>query len=264
MEIPLIGLGTYSLREKECTEIVKMALDIGYRHIDTAFAYENHKAIAKGIKNFNREKLFLTTKLWMRQEVSNVEKAVEELCDQALNELNCEYLDLLLIHWPDRALPMEAILEAMFQLVDKGKIRSPGVSNYTIHHLQDAYDAGLKVPYNQVEFHPYLYQKELLEFSKLHGTQLIAYRPFGKGKLLQEEPLFKEIGEHHNKTSAQVILRWILQKNIPIIPKASSQTHLIENFNLFDFELTSEEEAQMDQLNKNYRFCTGDWNEFNY
>ena len=274
MEIPLIGLGTWKLEGKQCIKVVRQALDIGYRHIDTAFAYENHKEIALALRNFDREKLFITTKLGMGQvtkklylsQVNDVDviRSVEETCELALKELEVDYLDLFLIHWPDRSRPLGATLEAMRRLVETGKVRSVGVSNYTQHHLQDAYGAGLNVPFNQVEFHPYLYQKELKEFCEKHGTRLIAYRPFGKGQLLKDEPFFDIIGKKHGKTGAQVILRWIIQKNIPVIAKASSEKHLKENFNIFDFELNSLEEQNIDRLNKNFRYCAGSWNEFDY
>jgi len=265
MEIPLIGLGTYQLLGKKCEQVVKKALAMGYRHIDTAFYYENHKHIAAAIKDIERRELFLTTKLLVEQvEDGRIEKSVEELCDQALQELDTDYLDLFLIHCPERNRPLEEILAAMHKLAQKGKIRYPGVSNYTIHHLKDAYDAGLPVPFNQVEFHPYLYQKELMDFAKAHGTRLIAFRSLGKGELLKADPLFAEIGTRYGKTPAQVILRWTIQKNIPVIPKATSDEHLKENFAIFDFALTSEEMEQLDTLNCDRRYCKGDWDEFAY
>ncbi|MDN3506321.1 MAG: aldo/keto reductase [Simkaniaceae bacterium] len=267
MKIPLIGLGTYKLLGDDCIRAVKMALDIGYRHFDTAFAYENHKAIAEAISGFDRSSLFLTTKLAIglgQIDDSNIETSLEIAVDTALKELRTDYIDLLLIHWPDKTRPIDRILLAMHKLVEKGKIQSPGVSNYTIRHLQDAYDAGLSIPYNQVEFHPYLYQKELLDFARAHGTELIAYRSFGGGKLIDQEPLFTSIGEKYGKTPSQVILRWTIQKNIPVIPKASSKKHLEENFALQDFALNSSEEAALDRLNKNFRYCISEWNEFDY
>ncbi len=267
VEIPLIGFGTWLLSGRECENAVRLALEAGYRHIDTAFHYENHNEIAKAIKGYDREKLFITSKLAIglgQIDDQSVQKSVERALDTALKELQTDYLDLFLIHYPDRDRPIEEILEAMHALVSKGKLRSPGVSNYTQHHLQDAYDRGVKVPFNQVEFHPYLYQKELLEFSLKNGTRLIAYRPFGKGQLLEDEPLFASIGKGHNKTAGQVVLRWIIQKNIPVIPKASSEDHIRENLALFDFELSNKEMAQIDGLNKNFRYCAREWNEFNY
>ncbi|NGX40170.1 MAG: putative oxidoreductase [Chlamydiae bacterium] len=274
MKIPLIGLGTWGLWGAECERIVRLALEIGYCHIDTAFAYENHKQIAKAIRGFPREELFLTTKFALGQvtktmTLSQVDdkrilKSLEKTCDKALKELGTDYLDALLIHWPNRERPIVEILAAMHRLADKGKIRYPGVSNYTIHHLQDAYDAGLSVPFNQVEFHPHLYQKELLDFCQSHGTQLIAYRPFGKGKLLGEEPLFAELGQKYGKSPAQIILRWIIQKKVPVIPKASSEDHLRENFTIEDFSLSEEEEKSIDLLDQQKRYTNPTWGDFKY
>ncbi len=265
LKIPLIGLGTYNLLGHQCVKIIKEALAIGYRHIDTAHAYENHHAVGEGIKGFDRDKLFITSKIALEQiDDKKIFDSVEKACDKVLKELRLEYLDLYLIHWPDRKRPMIEILKAMNGLIQAGKVRHAGVSNYTIHHLQDALDAKLSVAANQVEFHPYLYQKQLLEFCNQHGVQLIAYRPLGKGELLKVEPLFAQIGEKYGKTGGQIVLRWCVQKQISVIPKASSKKHLEENFNIFDFSLSDQDMKALDHLNKNKRYCDPDWEEFNY
>ncbi|HSX04065.1 MAG TPA: aldo/keto reductase [Rhabdochlamydiaceae bacterium] len=265
LKIPLIGLGTYKLLGHKCEKVIKEALAIGYRHFDTAHAYENHQAVGKGLKGFDREKLFITSKIALEQvKDEKIMQSVDKACDKALKELGMDYLDLYLIHWPDRERPMIEILEAMNGLIKTGKVLHVGVSNYTIHHLKDALDAKLKVECNQVEFHPYLYQKELLQFCTQEGICLVSYRPFGKGELLDEEPAFAEVGKKHGKSGAQVILRWCVQKNIPVIPKASSKKHLEENFAIFDFSLTAKEMQALDRLNKNFRYCEIDTAEFDY
>ncbi len=258
-EMPLIGLGTYKLNGKECTKVIRQALEMGYQHIDTALSYENHEAIGKALKGFDREKVFITSKFFLD---SPDVKEVGRVVKRVLKELDTDYLDLLLIHWPNRELPLNAILEA---IMAQPQVRHAGVSNYTIHHLQDAYDAGLKVEYNQVEFHPHLYQKKLLDFCKKHGTQLVAYRPFGqlKGPLL-EEKVICEIAEAKGKTPSQIILRWIIQKGVHAIPKASSEQHLKENLSVFDFSLSEKESARIDALNQDKRYCATDWAEFDY
>ncbi len=243
--IPLIGLGTYLLKGEEGTRTVRYALELGYRHIDTAHVYENHLAIHKAIKDFPREQLYITSKMLLEQ------GSAFDTCDLALKELGIDYLDLYLIHWPDHAFPMRKTGEEMMELKAKGKIKEWGVSNFNEHHLED-----LKLPVfaNQVEFHPYLYQKKLLDYCLAHQIKLVAYRPFGKGELLKD-PLFGDIGKKYNKTGSQVILRWITQKHIPVIPKASSMKHLKENLHIFDFELSDEDLATIDNLNRNQRFC---------
>ena len=264
MKMPFMGLGTWNLRGHECTSVVKMALDIGYRHIDTAAVYENHTAIAKGINQFPREQLFLTSKLLAENvDPEHVEKGVEKEVSRALKELDVDYLDLYLIHWPDRSKPLPQIFQAMAREVETKRIRYIGVSNFTVHHMEDLIDAGCTMSANQVEFHPYLTQKPLYDFCKGEDIQLISYRPLGKGALV-EEPLFHQIGQKHRKSPAQVVLRWIVQKGVPVIPKASSEAHLKENFNIFDFSLSDKEMQEIEALNQNRRFCRGDREEFNY
>lgn len=264
MDIPLLGLGTYDLRNKECTKIVQEALKVGYRHIDTADVYDNHKAVGKGLKEFERSELFITTKFLLDQiNPKKVEASVVKACNKALKELGLDYLDLYLIHWPDRSYPMSEVFQAMETLVAAGKVRSCGVSNFTLHHLEDLERDGCHPQANQVEFHPYLYQKSLLDHCRKKKIELIAYRPFGKGKLIDDQ-LLKELGTKHQKTAAQVILRWLIQHQIPTIPKASSLEHLKENFNVFDFSLSLEELKKVDSLHRNLRFCKGDNPVFDY
>jgi 2,5-diketo-D-gluconate reductase B len=263
-KIPLLGLGTWKLLGNECTKVIKLALELGYRHLDTAHVYENHKAIKKGIEDFDRSKLFITSKLAMDQvNDKQIEKSVEKACDLALKELGVEYLDLYLLHWPDRQRPLAKILQAMHDLKKEGKIKSMGVSNFTIHHLQDALDAGIHMAVNQVELHPYLYQKDLIDFCKKHKIHITSYRPLGKGALI-EDPLFTEIGKKHKKTPSQIILRWVIQKELSVIPKASSEKHLRENMQIFDFTLNHQEILEIDKLDRDLRYCDADWSEFNY
>jgi diketogulonate reductase-like aldo/keto reductase len=257
MELPQIGLGTWELRGRECSEIVKLALEIGYRHLDTAHVYDNHEAIRKAIKHLERSKLYLTSKIAVESQVDKerVEESVRTACHQALKELGTDYLDLYLIHGPVSGYPLGQIFVAMEQLREEGKIHHAGVSNYGINRMEDLRKTG-SIPYaNQVEFHPYLFQQELLDYCRSHEIVLISYRPFGKGKLLSDEPLFSKIGERYQKSGAQVILRWLIQKGIPVIPKASSEKHLWDNFAIFDFSLSDDEVAEVDALNQNKRYC---------
>ncbi len=264
MKIPPIGLGTWQLTGAECTKTVMLALQIGYRHIDTAHVYENHHAISKAIKGFDRKQLFITSKLSLDQvDPHDVQRSVHNACNLALKELDTEYLDLYLIHWPDRSLPLLKIFQAIEILVQEKKVRQAGVSNFTLHHIEDLLKGGSKPLFNQVEFHPYLYQKELLHFCRDQGIELVAYRPFGKGQLLND-PVLKEIGQIHRKNTAQIILRWLIEKQIPVIPKASSEKHLRENLDVFDFVLSDQEIQQIKQLHRNKRFCGEEDDEFNY
>jgi diketogulonate reductase-like aldo/keto reductase len=264
MKLPLLGLGTWDLRGHECTETVKKALEVGYRHIDTSIDYENQEAIKKAIKGFDRKQLFITSKFELDMlDLKKIAQSVEETCDLVLKQLGTDYVDLYLIHWPKKALPMTEVFKAVEMLVKKGKIKKAGVSNFTIHHLENLLNDGCKPAANQVEFHPYLYQKELWEYCKTEQIQLIAYRPFGKGAILKD-PVLKKIGTAHGKNTAQALIRWFIQKEIPTIPKASSEKHLAENFAVFDFELSEKEMHEIDKLNQNKRFCNSDDAEFDY
>lgn len=256
MELPLIGLGTYELTGDLGAQVVKEALALGYRHIDTAHIYQNHTAIHKAIQGFPRDKLYITSKIAVDEQVeADVARSVQKACNSALKELGTDYLDLYLIHWPKPGFPLEEIFLAMQQLAIQGKIRRAGVSNYNIRFLEELKKAGGTPFANQVEFHPYLNQRELLRYCEEHEITLIAFRPFGKGKLLREEPLFSRIGKRYGKTGAQVILRWLIQQKIPVVPKASSKKHLEENLKIFDFALTEEEMLTLSSFDKNQRYC---------
>jgi diketogulonate reductase-like aldo/keto reductase len=264
LDIPLLGLGTWELQDKECTDVIKLALELGYRHIDTAHLYKNHSAVGRAIHGFDRSALFITSKFTLDQiDFAHVQSSVEKSCEVALKELGTDYLNLYLIHWPNHELAIDEVFKALEKLVQKGKVLLAGVSNFTIHHLEDLRRDKCHPKVNQVEFHPLLYQKKLWEYCLAHCIQLIAYRPLGKKKLINEA-LFKEMGHRYEKSPAQIILRWLIQKKIPIIPKASTKRHLQENLEIFDFSLTEEDMDILDHLNKNQRFCGADDPEFNY
>ncbi len=262
MQIPMLGLGTWMLEGQICFDSVRMALDIGYTHIDTAFAYNNQKEIGRAIKGYEREKLFITSKLW--KDYLYPEK-IELLCDECLRQLDTDYIDLLLIHWPDSSRPLLKIVEKMHSIKEKGKIKSVGVSNYTIHHLQDLVDEQIPVSVNQVEFHPFLYQKELLEFCNMHMIALTAYSPIARGKVF-EEPALIQIAQAHKKNPAQISLHWLLQKDIIVVPKGSSREHLKENRQIFDFSLSKQEMQMIDEISQKNkeRLIQPDFHEFDY
>jgi 2,5-diketo-D-gluconate reductase B len=256
-KIPLIGLGTWNLRGKECEEMVQTAWELGYRHIDTAFNYGNQESSGRAIRSLPKKDLFITSKVMLDQ------GSPEAICHQSLKELGIDCLDLYLVHWPDRAFPISQTLASLEKLVQEGKILSYGVSNYTIHHLKDWLALGAKIACNQVEFHPYLYQKDLWQFSQKQGITLTAYRPLGKGALLEEAQV-QEIAKTYSKTPSQILLRWLFQKKIPWIAKGSSKKHLQENFEMIDFSLNEKDMFLLDSLNRNKRFCNQSWSDFEY
>lgn len=262
-EMPLLGFGTWRLKGGEATESVKKALDTGYRHIDTADAYENHRDIAAALNesSIDREELFITSKVW--RDRLNYEE-IKNDAERFLNELDIGYLDLLLIHWPNKNSNLKESLKALKEVQESGLAKAIGVSNFTINHLKDAleYDPEL-ISLNQVEFHPTLYQKELLDFCRENNIALTAYSPLGRGEVFRNE-VIQDLADKYGKTPAQLSLRWLVEKDIAAIPKASSSPHIKENYDVFGWDMPNEAMEKMDQLNKNNRIIDPGFGEFNY
>lgn len=258
--MPMVGLGTWELRGDAGLRVVQLAFELGYRLIDTAHAYENHAMIGEAIKGIERSQLFLTTKFTLPQLVENT---VEQICDHALLELGTDYLDLFLLHYPDRSYDMAPVMHQMLALVEKQKVRAIGVSNFTNHHLEDLMDQNIHVAVNQVEFHPYLNQKELLDYCNRNQIHLSSYRSLGKG-VIARDPIFEKMGRKHGKTATQIALRWLIEQNISVIPKSSTKEHLSQNLAIFDFTLDPDDRVILDQLNKQKRFCNQPWFDFGY
>jgi diketogulonate reductase-like aldo/keto reductase len=247
VKMPVLGLGTWQLEGKECVEAVQAALRLGYTHIDTAEMYGNQREIGVAIRGHDRKRLFITSKVWYTH---LRKKDVIAACTQTLKELGTPYLDLYLIHWPNSAVPLRETFEALKELYDDGKVRAVGVSNFTVRHVEEALKASkVDICVNQVEFHPLLYQQELLGFCDKHHIRLTAYSPLGRGAVLKDATV-AEIAAKHGKTAAQVALRWLYEKGAIVIPKGSSEEHLRENMAIFDFELTKEEAERLDSLSR--------------
>ena len=247
--VPQLGLGTWKLTGNDCTAAVETALKLGYTHIDTAEHYGNHVEIAEAIGGFDRSKLFITSKVWLTDlRRGDVLKA----CDRALKELCTDYLDLYLIHWPNPSVPLAESLGAMSELYRTGKIKSIGVSNFTIRHLEEALGAGVPISMNQVEFHPGLYQKELLDFCKERNIFVTAYSPLGRGGLIGDKTITSIAGKN-GKTPAQVCLMWLVQKGMVVIPKAASEAHLKENMCIFGWKLGDADMNSIDAMGSNNR-----------
>lgn len=251
-KIPLLGLGTYKMVGRECVDGVKKALELGYRHFDTADVYGNHEAIGEAIKGFEREKLFITSKLFTQD---LTKEQVAKKVPQFLKELGIEQLDLLLIHWPSKEVPVAETLKAMLQCKEKGLVKGIGVSNFVRFHLKEMEPYLDEIVTNQVEMHPYLQRKELKKAYEEAGISITAYRPIAKGAFVEDATL-TAIGEKYHKTPSQVALRWLIQNDIVAIPKASTLAHLKENIDIFDFSLEEEEVKAIDELDQSRRYCT--------
>ncbi len=251
--MPIIGLGTWQLKGRECVETVKTAYQLGYRHFDTAISYDNEEDVGEALKGVDRESIFITSKV---PPINLNHEDVINSCRQSLEKLKTDYLDLLLIHWPNDEISIKNTFSAFKKLMDEKKIRSFGVSNYTIERLETelpvANNIGLVISANQVEYHPGLNQEDLLDYCINKDIALVAYSPLGRGDILAESVL-GEIGQKYSKTKAQVSLRWLTQKGIVAIPKSSSKQHLQENLDIFDFSLTDEEIELIDDLGNSQR-----------
>jgi len=258
--IPLLGFGTYKLVGNDCYHAVRAALEIGYRHIDTAVYYGNHHEIARAIADsgVDREEIFLTSKIF-RDELTH--NAVINAADRILIELNTHYLDLLLIHWPNHEVPVAETLGAMEELRQQGKLRNLGVSNFTIAHLEEVLATGIAIINNQVELHPEFNQLALREFCQAHNIAVTAYAPLARGAALVL-PAVQEIADRHGKPPAQVVLNWMIQQNIVTIPKATARERIQENFDTQTWQLTSEEIEQINQQPQSPRTISPEWNEF--
>ncbi|AQX54731.1 aldo/keto reductase [Priestia flexa] len=256
VKMPGFGLGVFKVEEgPELVEAVKVAIKNGYLSIDTAAIYENEEGVGEGIRQglqetgLSREELFVTSKVW------NSDLGYEETLkayETSLQKLGLDYLDLYLIHWPVERKYKDA-WRALETLYKDGKVKAIGVSNFQIHHLEDLLqDAEVKPVINQVEYHPRLTQKELRAYCEQQNIQLEAWSPLMQGELLDNDVL-SAIASKHNKSTAQVILRWDVQNGVITIPKSTKEHRIIQNADIFDFELTSDEMKQIDALNQNHR-----------
>jgi diketogulonate reductase-like aldo/keto reductase len=252
VEMPLFGLGTFQMRSgKETQQAVLTALEAGYRLIDTAQMYGNEEDVGIAVKKSGvpREEIFITTKLWNSEH--GYQKTLNA-CEESLEKLGLSYVDLYLIHWPVQGLRNET-WKAMVTLLEGGKCRAIGVSNYMIRHLEELLANSMTVPaVNQVEFSPYLYLSDLLEFCRKHKIQLEAYSPLTKGYKLNDKKL-AAIAKKYSKTPAQILIRWTLQKDVVVIPKSSHKERILENADVFDFEISPEDMKLLDSFNQNMR-----------
>lgn len=264
VQIPAMGLGVWKVKEsQELEQAVLWALEAGYRLIDTAKVYENEAGVGQAIKRSGipREELFITTKLW--NEDQGYDTTLQAI-DTSLQKLGLDFVDLYLVHWPVTVRPLghigtfpstkrEETWKAMEEIYKSGKAKAIGVSNYAIRHLEEmASYASVAPAVNQVEFHPFLYQEELLNYCKSKNIVAEAYCPLVHGKKLTDERI-TAVAKKYNKSNAQILIRWSIQHGCVPIPKSTRQDRIQENIDVFDFELSPEDMAALDQLNENFR-----------
>ncbi|MDQ0268500.1 aldo/keto reductase [Cytobacillus purgationiresistens] len=254
LKMPQLGFGVWQVEDNEATKAVAKALETGYRSIDTAMIYQNEIGVGKAINDssVSREELFITTKVW------NTDHGYENTLrafDESLERLGLDYVDLYLVHWPTPQFDEYVdTYKALEKLYHDGKVKAIGVCNFHIEHLEKILEqCTVKPVLNQIECHPFLAQNDLKDFCAKHDIFVEAWSPLQQGgEVLQLESI-QTIAHTHNKTAAQVVLRWHLQNNTIVIPKSVTPARIEENFEVFDFELSAEEMEQINQLNRDER-----------
>ena len=256
--MPLFGLGTFRSPAGALTQAaVREALTVGYRLIDTAAAYGNETDVGLGVagSSVDRRDVFVTTKVWIDDQGYEETLAA---CRDSLQRLQFDYLDLYLIHWPAPGRWQDS-WRAMLTLLEEGTCRAIGVSNFAIHHLEELCGFSPVMPaVNQVEFSPFLYRRELLDYCRAQGVQLESYSPLTRGEKLHDPRLVK-IAAKYGKTPAQILIRWPLQHEVVVIPKSVHPAHIRENADIFDFEISAEDMAALDAMNEDFYTLSADW-----
>ncbi|WP_373074741.1 aldo/keto reductase [Zeaxanthinibacter enoshimensis] len=251
--MPYFGLGVYLAEDgQEVVNAVKWALDAGYRHIDTAAVYHNEEGVGRGIaeSGLKREEVFLVSKVWNSDQ--GYESTLKAF-DASLQRLGTDYLDLYLVHWPVDGKYKDT-WRALEKLYAEKKVRAIGVSNFLQHHLEDLVETAETVPMvNQMEFHPYLVQQELIDFCRKHKIQYEAWSPMMQGNIFKQKE-FEALADKYGRSIAQVVLRWDLQKGVVTIPKSTKKERIIANSQVFDFELSQEDMDRLDAMDKGKRF----------
>lgn len=249
--IPSIGQGTYTLEGETCVDMVAKAIETGYRHIDTARMYGNESAVGEGIRRsgIDRRELFVTTKIWW---TDLTEDALLASARTAVDELGTGDVDLLLIHWPNRDVPLEESIDALNRTVGEGLARHIGVANFTSAMVDEAAAMSTRpLVCNQVEYHPFLSQDDVLSACRRNGMAMIAYSPIGQGGEVLGHPVIREAAARHGKSPAQIVLRWEIEQDmVAAIPRTSNPDRLRENLDIFDFSLSDEERRQITELTR--------------
>ena len=242
-KIPIVGLGTWSLRGRDCARLTEQAIRIGYRHVDSAQMYDNEREVGEGVRASGlRSEVMVTTKV---QPTFLAPHDLERSVKESLAKLRLDVIDLLLIHWPNPRVPLVETLGAMAKMKREGYTRQIGVSNFTVALLEEATRVSPEpLICNQVECHPFLNQDKVIEACREHGMAVVAYSPIARGGAKGNE-LLESIGKAHKKTGVQVGLRWLIQQGIVVIPRTSRIERLEENFALFDFTLSDSEMRQI-------------------
>jgi diketogulonate reductase-like aldo/keto reductase len=258
-ELPTVGLGTWDLDDDTVRDSVRVALDGDYAHVDTAEGYHNEAAIGDALTEHDRDDLFLTSKVLPKNlNYGGVVRA----CERSLDRLGTDYLDLYLIHWPNPAISLRETFDAMETLHDRGLIRNVGVSNFSGYQLSNAlHVSDVPIAVNQIEFNPQFQRTDLVEYCQSEGVAVEAAAPLARTEILGDDTV-RELADEYDRTPAQIVLRWAVEKDIVVLPKSSSAAHVTENADLFGWELDPADHRRIDELGRDdpvYDTLTRDW-----
>jgi diketogulonate reductase-like aldo/keto reductase len=247
-ELPAVGLGTWKLDGETVKDAVRAGLDAGYAHVDTAEGYRNEAAIGEALAEYDREEVFLTSKVLAKN--LNYESVLSS-CRDSLERLGTEYLDLYLIHWPNPAISLRETLDAMATLHDDGLVRNVGVSNFSAYQLSCAHHiSDVPIAVNQIEFHPLFQRPDLVDYCRETETVVEAAAPLARTAVF-DELVVQDLAERYDRSPAQVVLRWALERDVVPLPKSSTPEHVRANFDLFEWSMDEDDLALLDDLDRN-------------
>jgi diketogulonate reductase-like aldo/keto reductase len=258
-ELPIVGVGTWNIGGDTVRDSVRAGLDAGYTHVDTAEGYKNEAEIGDVLADYDREDLFLTSKVLPK----NLDyESVIASCEASLERLGTDYLDLYLIHWPNPAISLRETMNAMATLHDRGLVRNVGVSNFSAYQLSCAHHVSdVPIAVNQIEYHPYFQRPDLVEYCRDTDTVLEAAAPLARTEVF-DDPVIQELAETYDKSPAQIVLKWAVEQDVVVLPKSSSPEHVRQNAELFDWELAAEDRERLDDLERDepvYDHPARDW-----
>ena len=258
-ELPIVGVGTWNIGGDTVREAVRAGLDAGYTHVDTAEGYKNEAEIGDALADYDREDLFLTSKVLPKN--LNYDSVIES-CEASLDKLGTDYLDLYLIHWPNPAVSLRETLDAMATLHEQGTVRNVGVSNFSAYQLSAAHHVSdVPIAVNQIEFHPYFQRPDLVEYCRETDTVLEAAAPLARTEVF-DDPVVQDLADEYDKSPAQIVLKWAVEQDVVVLPKSSSPEHVRQNRELFDWDLAAEDRERLDDLERDqpvYDHPARDW-----
>ncbi|SFR69830.1 Aldo/keto reductase [Halogeometricum rufum] len=258
-ELPMVGVGTWDLGGDTVRDSVRAALDAGYEHVDTAEGYANESEIGEVLAEYDREDVFLTSKVLPKH--LNYDSVVDS-CEASLDRLGTDYLDLYLVHWPNPAISLRETLDAMAKLHDEGLVRNVGVSNFSAYQLSCAHHVSdVPIAVNQIEYHPWNTQDDVVDYCRETDTVVEAAAPLARTAVF-EDGVIRDLAETYDRSPAQIVLRWAVENDVVVLPKSSSPDHVRANVDLFDWSLDEKDHARIDAIDRHnpvYDTPARDW-----